>query len=83
MHNECSLCGGSSEVALRTVCGDGKSGDERISPCPKCSVKCLLCEDSGEVVVRPTRVLGATYWDIDLGDERVVPCPLCAKEKLA
>lgn len=37
--------------------------------------KCPLCDDSGEVVVRPTRLIGATYLDGDSGDERIERCP--------
>lgn len=42
---------------------------------------CPLCDDSGEVVVRPTRLMGATYWGRDSGDEYIEPCPLCVNEE--
>ena len=43
---------------------------------------CELCEDSREVVVRPDRVMGATYWGSDSGDEHLEPCPLCTTRSL-
>lgn len=40
---------------------------------------CELCEGSTEIVVRPTRLIGATYPEDDKwkGDEHLEPCPLC------
>ncbi len=40
---------------------------------------CELCGGSGEVVVRPRRLMGATYWDGECGDEQLGPCPCCAE----
>jgi len=41
--------------------------------------ECPLCGGSKEVVVRPTRLMGATYSDDNIfrGDEHLKPCPLC------
>lgn len=43
---------------------------------------CPLCGDTGEVLVRPERLLGATYADDDpyKGEEHFEPCPVCCEE---
>lgn len=42
-------------------------------------MSCPLCDNSGWILVRPTRLIGATYsfWDTWKGDEHIEPCPLC------
>lgn len=44
---------------------------------------CPLCDNCREVVIRPTRLIGATYLDEYLGDERLEPCPLCCEGELS
>lgn len=39
---------------------------------------CSLCGGSGEVVNRPTRVIGATGYVVD---EQLKPCPVCRAEE--
>lgn len=39
--------------------------------------KCPLCGGTGEVINRPSRLIGATYWGSDSGDEKLEPCPMC------
>lgn len=41
--------------------------------------KCPFCQGTGEVVTRPSRLMGATYLEGDSGDEKLEPCPLCGK----
>jgi len=41
---------------------------------------CPLCQGTNEVLVRPSRLMGATYKDGDSGDERIEVCELCSKE---
>lgn len=43
---------------------------------------CKLCGETGEVVNRPSRLMGATYWGNDSGDERLEPCPICRKGEM-
>lgn len=45
---------------------------------------CELCGGCLEIVVRPTRVIGATYPEDDKwkGDEHLEPCPLCWQSPL-
>ncbi len=38
---------------------------------------CELCQGSGEIVQRPSRVMGYTLTEGESIDERLVPCPLC------
>jgi len=42
---------------------------------------CPLCDGSTEVVVRSSRLMGATYPEDDpwKGDEHLAPCPLCGR----
>jgi len=42
-------------------------------------MSCILCDGSGEIINRPTRLMGATYPEDDQwkGDEHFEPCPLC------
>jgi len=42
-------------------------------------IQCPLCDDTGKILVRPTRLIGATYSFDDpwKGDEHFEPCPLC------
>jgi len=42
--------------------------------------KCPLCDDTGRILNRPTRLMGATYPFDDpwKGDEHFEPCPLCS-----
>ena len=45
-------------------------------------MQCAICADTGLVINRPHRLLGATYPPEDRwkGDEHFSPCPLCSKE---
>jgi len=55
----------------------------KLIPCDNkesCSYKsnCSLCEGSGEVLKRPARLMGVTYFnDKWMGDEHFGKCPLC------
>ncbi len=50
--------------------------------CEGCVEACELCGGTGEVVKRPTRLMGATYYqEGNLGDEELEPCPACAGGK--
>ena len=39
--------------------------------------RCSHCGGTGEVVSRPSRLMGATYLDTGSGDERLEICPHC------
>lgn len=41
---------------------------------------CPLCQGTKEVLVRPSRLMGATYIDGGSGDERIEVCELCSEE---
>lgn len=43
---------------------------------------CPLCNDYSEVVVRPERLLGATYFNGGSGDEYLEPCPICCGKRI-
>ena len=40
--------------------------------------ECELCKGSGEVIVRSSRLMGATYWGSERGDEHLEECPQCS-----
>ena len=40
---------------------------------------CRICGGSGQILVMPKRVLGATYVEGDIQDETLVSCPYCLK----